>query len=207
MKPHFQMFAAYNAWANARLYAVAAGLADADYRELRPGASGAVGNQGLLAAGTGLGEAGLHWDGRKHRAFACEGGHTSFAPTNEREDALLVGLEWETDAINRRINARVKMMLEEGLLGETRGLIEAGKLVGQAREGLGYKQLIEHIEGRCSLDDAVELIKVETRRFAKNQRTWLRRLRATPGSVWIEMGEQGAEEIAQTIYHKLFNDG
>lgn len=64
-------------------------LADADYTDLRPGTSGAVGNQGLLAAGRGLGEAGLHWDGRKHRAFACEGGHTSFAPTNEREDALL----------------------------------------------------------------------------------------------------------------------
>jgi len=64
-------------------------LADADFTELRPGTSGTVGNQGLLAAGRGLGEAGLHWDGRKHRPFACEGGHTSFAPTNEREDALL----------------------------------------------------------------------------------------------------------------------
>ena len=67
-------------------------LADADFTELRPGTSGGAGNQGLLAAGTGLGEAGLHWDGRKHRAFACEGGHASFSPTNEREDALLVWL-------------------------------------------------------------------------------------------------------------------
>ncbi|MEM6989065.1 MAG: glucokinase [Myxococcota bacterium] len=64
-------------------------LAAADFLELRPGAPGASGNQGMLAAGTGLGEAGLRWDGRRHRAFASEGGHTDFAPTTEREDALL----------------------------------------------------------------------------------------------------------------------
>ena len=51
-------------------------LADADFIELRPGVGGAVGNQGLLAAGAGLGDAGLYWDGRVHRAFACEGGHS-----------------------------------------------------------------------------------------------------------------------------------
>ncbi|MBL4689562.1 MAG: glucokinase [Nannocystaceae bacterium] len=67
-------------------------LAPADFLELRAGASGAVGNQGLIAAGTGLGEAGLRWDGRRHRAFASEGGHTDFAPSNAREDQLLAWL-------------------------------------------------------------------------------------------------------------------
>ncbi len=121
-----------------------------------------------------------------------------------REDALLVGLGWEPDAINRRINARVKLMLEQGLVEETTRLWETGKLVGQAREGLGYKQLIEHLEGGCSLDDAVERIKVETRRFAKNQRTWLRRLRTTPGSLWFEVGEMAPDKIAQAVIDKLF---
>jgi glucokinase len=50
---------------------------------------GSVGNQAVLAAGTGLGEAGLHWDGTQHHVFACEGGHTDFAPRNELEMDLL----------------------------------------------------------------------------------------------------------------------
>lgn len=64
-------------------------LTDFDFRELRPGAAGAVGNAGLLAAGTGLGEAGLFWDGLRHRPFACEGGHTDFAPADDDELELL----------------------------------------------------------------------------------------------------------------------
>jgi tRNA dimethylallyltransferase len=120
-----------------------------------------------------------------------------------REDALLVGLEWPAEALNRRINARVKRMVEGGLVEEARGLWSAGALGPQAREALGYKQLIEHFEGRCSLDDAFERIKIETRRFAKNQRTWLRRLRSTPGALWIAMNpedEAGSiERAADTI--------
>jgi glucokinase len=64
-------------------------LTDFDFRELRAGAPGAVGNAGLLAAGTGLGEAGLFWDGLRHRPFACEGGHTDFAPSDDDELELL----------------------------------------------------------------------------------------------------------------------
>jgi len=106
-----------------------------------------------------------------------------------RKDTLLVGLHWETEAINRRINARVRAMMEEGeggLLGEVRSLYEGGRLGDQAREALGVKQLLPVLDGGTPLEEAVERIKIETRRFAKNQRTWLRRLRATPGSVWIE---------------------
>jgi len=50
------------------------------------------GNQGLIAAGTGLGEAGLFWDGREHKPFACEGGHTDFGPRNALESELLTYL-------------------------------------------------------------------------------------------------------------------
>jgi glucokinase len=64
-------------------------LTEYDFRELRAGAPGAVGNAGLLAAGTGLGEAGLFWDGLRHRPWACEGGHTDFAPADDDELDLL----------------------------------------------------------------------------------------------------------------------
>jgi glucokinase len=56
---------------------------------LNDGARDPVGNFGLISAGTGLGEAGLFWDGRVHRPWACEGGHTSFAPDNDLEVELL----------------------------------------------------------------------------------------------------------------------
>lgn len=64
-------------------------LSEADFHELRPGAAGATGNAGLVAAGTGLGEAGMFWDGQRHRPFASEGGHTDFAPSNDDEIELL----------------------------------------------------------------------------------------------------------------------
>ena len=65
------------------------GLEPADFVALNPGADGAFGNQAVIAAGTGLGEAGIFWDGRRHRAFACEGGHADFAPHNDLEIELL----------------------------------------------------------------------------------------------------------------------
>lgn len=123
-----------------------------------------------------------------------------------RQDVLLVGLEWPTEAINRRINARVKEMVERGLVEEVRGLHAAGELGPTAREALGYKQVVAHLERRCTLDEAIEKVKIETRRFAKNQRTWLRRLRTTPGSLWIDAQQDAdvdrwAERVMARLDH------
>lgn len=60
---------------------------------IQPGSSDQVGNQALISAGTGLGEAGLFWDGHFHHPFACEGGHTDFAPRNELEVELFFYLK------------------------------------------------------------------------------------------------------------------
>lgn len=60
-----------------------------DVLTLNEGISSAVGNQAVIAAGTGLGQAGMYWDGRQHHVFACEGGHTDFGPRNELELELL----------------------------------------------------------------------------------------------------------------------
>lgn len=103
---------------------------------------------------------------------------------------LLVVLDWETEALNRRINARVKQMVERGLLQEVHALARSGGLTRQSAEALGYKQLLHLCLAPCpwppaaaAVEQAVEQIKIETRRFAKNQRTWLRRLRTIPGCV------------------------
>lgn len=118
-----------------------------------------------------------------------------------RPDALVVGLDWPAPDINRRINARVRAMIDRGLADEARGLWSRGALGTQAREALGYKQLIDHFEGRSSLDDAVERIKIETRRFSKNQRTWLRRLRAIPDSIWIAPDAADLDHITRALQH------
>jgi glucokinase len=71
-----------------------AALGPEDLEEIQPGSAGdARGNACVVAAGTGLGEAGLFWDGRRHHAFATEGGHADFAPVDAREFALLSHLQ------------------------------------------------------------------------------------------------------------------
>ncbi len=121
------------------------------------------------------------WDEWTPREMSSET-DTPQTPGARRHEAHLVILQWPTELLNRRINARVKVMMERGLLDEVRSLHERGLFGPQTRDALGYKQLLSHLRGECTLEDAVETIKIETRRFAKNQRTWLRRLSAAvPG--------------------------
>ena len=75
----------------ANAYGIAT-LSEKDFTVLNPGAPDAVGNQAVISAGTGLGEAGLYWDGKHHRAFASEGGHCDFAPRDEIEGELFLWL-------------------------------------------------------------------------------------------------------------------
>ncbi len=117
----------------------------------------------------------------------------------EEQSIFIIGLEHSVEAINRRINARVKAMIEQGLMDEVRTLHAANRLGRNAREALGYKQIVEHLEGRCPLDDAVEQIKIRTRRYAKQQRTWLRRFRTWRPSIWMEVGETSAPASPQII--------
>lgn len=119
-----------------------------------------------------------------------------------RHSPILIGLQWETEAINRRINQRVKLMFKptdggEGLIAETKRLEDAGLLGAQAREALGTKQVLAHLRGELSADEAFERVKIETRRFAKAQRTWLKRYR---GMHWIDADAEHADTvIAQVI--------
>jgi glucokinase len=75
-------------------------VAPEDFAVLNPGADGATGNMALIAAGTGLGEAGLLWDGTRHHPFASEGGHTDFAPRTPLEIELAVYLAARFDHVS-----------------------------------------------------------------------------------------------------------
>ena len=117
-----------------------------------------------------------------------------------RHDPVLLGLRWEVPAINRRINARVKRMFEptpeagEGLVEETRRLEAAGLLGPQAREAIGTKQVLAELaRPEPDLAAAQEQVKTKTRRFAKQQRTWLRRF---AGVAWLDGDASEAELLA-----------
>ena len=96
----------------------------------------------------------------------------------ERYPAVWIGLDWDRDVLNRRINTRVKAMMEAGWLEETNGLLSRyGELSKTAAEATGYAELIAHLHGRGKLDDAVEQIKIATRQLARRQMKWFRRFR------------------------------
>lgn len=125
---------------------------------------------------------------------AAATGHTSY-----RHNPIIIGLKWEVPNINKRINKRVKWMFTppedknlESLPDETKRLEEAGLLGTQAREALGYKQVLEHYAGKYTMDEAQEKTKILTRRFAKQQRTWLKRFM---GVHWLEADHGNADRL------------
>ena len=87
----------------------------------------------------------------------------------------IMGLRREKAEESKRINSRVKKMISAGLVDEAKALLAEEKpLSKQARCAIGYAEIIEYLNGQISLEDAIELIKKNTRRLAKNQRTWFK---------------------------------
>ena len=81
----------------------------------------------------------------------------------------------DRENLYKRVDMRVDIMMEDGLLSEVETLYKAGLLNGgTASQAIGYKELVEYIEGRCSLSEAVENLKLASRRYAKRQLTWFR---------------------------------
>lgn len=92
----------------------------------------------------------------------------------------IIGLDPPLDVLDARIEARVRVMLDAGLLDEVRRL--QGSLSRTARQALGYKELLDHLERAVPLDAAIAHIVTRTRRFARRQRRWFRR---DPRIEWI----------------------
>jgi tRNA dimethylallyltransferase len=138
-----------------------------------------------------------HLTGRPITAWQRQWAEQRQGPYRYQPD--IIGLRWPSEAINHRINRRVKAMFYpdsvepelaaeacpngESLPAETERLEQARLLGPQAREALGYKQVLRHLAGEWSLEDAFEQTKIQTRRFAKQQRTWMKRFR---GVTWLD---------------------
>ena len=91
-------------------------------------------------------------------------------------DITAIGLDMERRLLNERINKRVDEMFSQGLLEETKKLIESGIESNRtAMQAIGYKEIIGHIRGKYSIDEARELLKRNSRRYAKRQLTWFRK--------------------------------
>lgn len=90
--------------------------------------------------------------------------------------AVFLGMEVDPAVLRARIDARVDAMVEAGLVDEVKGLLERGFREGvTAPQAIGYKEIVAALDGRISLEEAVEQIKLATRRYAKRQRTWFRK--------------------------------
>jgi len=112
-------------------------------------------------------------------------GESPFSP-------LLIGLTRERDALYRRIDARVDEQLAKGLVAETQRLLRQGydRRLGSMK-GLGYRQIAGYVAGDYSYEEAVRLLKRDTRHFAKRQLTWFRK---EPGLVWLTIEETDTVE-------------
>ena len=157
----------------------------------------------------------LHANDVKRVMRALEVYHVTGIPASERQsevdkktmryNAVYLGLSLPRDVLYDRINYRVDLMMEQGLEAEVRRALEAG--VPQdalSMTSLGYRQIIQYFNGEISLDKAVELIKRDTRHFAKRQLTWFRH---DPNIQWVEkQGKTDAQieaELLELVHQKL----
>jgi tRNA dimethylallyltransferase len=119
---------------------------------------------------------------------------------NERNfTPILIGLEADREKMYERINQRVDIMLNEGLLEEAKNLYPNKQL--NALQTVGYRELFDYFDGKTTLDFAIEQIKMNTRRFAKRQITWFKR---TENVSWFDY-LSNREEIIRSLKSKIHN--
>ena len=114
-----------------------------------------------------------------------------------RYNTLIIGLKKERKVLHQLINYRVDKMIENGLINEVKSLEENRKL--NALNTIGYKEIFNYLEGKCSLEKAIENIKTNSRRYAKRQLTWFN---ANKNIVWHE-GEFNTDKIIESVHRTI----
>lgn len=126
---------------------------------------------------------------------------SKFSVPRERYHALWFGLTRSREVLYERINLRVDLMFEQGLVDEVRGLMDQG--LGDAltsMQAIGYKEIIDALRGAITMDEARELIKMRSRRYAKRQLSWFKR---DDRIVWFDMDEFTIDEVVNDIYRRI----
>ena len=100
-----------------------------------------------------------------------------------------------------RINLRVDIMMEKGLLDECKKLRDMGYTSDmQSMQGIGYKEVLYYLEGKISLEEAVDMIKQGSRNYAKRQLTWFRR---DPRAIFLDKDKLSEEEMINIIMNEF----
>ena len=114
-------------------------------------------------------------------------------------DYKIFVLSMDRDILYERINKRVDLMIENGLIEEVKRVTEKYKEFPTAMQGLGYKEVVEYLEGKISKEDMIEKIKQESRRYAKRQLTWFRSYK---DAIWLD-GMNSAKRNVDIILKNL----
>ena len=117
-------------------------------------------------------------------------------------DCRFIGLRRDLEDQNHLINNRARKMVRAGLLDEVRALLaEAKSLSTQASQAVGYAEFIRHLRGDLSLEDAIEQIKIHSRRLGKSQRTWFKRFRNVE---WFDLAvDESADSVVERIIERV----
>ena len=116
--------------------------------------------------------------------------------------SIILGIERPRDALYERIDQRIEQMLEEGLVNEVKGLLDGGFSPHLSTlSAIGYGEIIQYLEGKISYDEAVDLIKKNTRVFVRRQANWFKP--EDPRINWFEASEMMVDEMEKFIRRKL----
>ncbi len=129
--------------------------------------------------------------------FSATGPGTGAYPDN---GVVQIGILWDRQKLAERIEQRIHRMMDEGFLAEARELRASGSLSTTARQALGYREIFEHLDGDCSLGDAVGDMITHTRQFAVRQERWFRR---DPRIRWIHVEQDPVSEIGPILAEYL----
>ena len=116
----------------------------------------------------------------------------------------IIGLKRNRENLYKRINLRIDKMVKDGFIEEVKTLRKMGyKEDLNSMHGLGYKQINKHLNGAYSKEEAINLIKIETRHYAKRQMTWFKN--KIENIQWIDLDEYDADEVISKIKNKIDN--
>ncbi len=107
-------------------------------------------------------------------------------------DYKVFAINWNREILYERINKRVDIMIKQGLIEEVKNILKKYDKFPTAMQGLGYKEVVDYINGIYTKDEMIEKIKMETRRYAKRQLTWFRKNKQT---IWLD----GTNDIQNNI--------
>ena len=107
-------------------------------------------------------------------------------------DYKVYALNWDREILYQRINQRVDIMIQSGLIQEVEKILQKYNEFPTAMQGLGYKEVVQYLQGKLTKEEMIEKIKLETRRYAKRQMTWFRKNKQT---IWLN----GQDDIQNNI--------